>query len=102
MKVATWGLCLAWLVSGCGSFAWRIETKPPAWSESDWTRELGAPMHVKVDGDTVYVGAEGGVYAMRAGGAKLWATPLPPAKRYLTVGEGKVAVTSYSLGAKKH
>jgi outer membrane protein assembly factor BamB len=55
-----------------------------------------------VDGDVAYVGAENGVYATR-GGTKVWAAgPLPAARRFVALGEGKVVVTSYTIGDKRH
>ncbi|MCU1282361.1 MAG: Serine/threonine protein kinase, partial [bacterium] len=103
MRRAKLAGCVFLLAAGCGAYPWRVQTQPPAWAETAWTQELGTPLHVRVDGELAFVGASNGVYALRAGGQKVWATvAAAPAKRYLTVGEGKVIVSSYSLGEKRH
>lgn len=105
MKNALWTCALVMAVGavGCGGQAWHVESHPPAWSEGAWASETaacGAPWQVKVEGGTAYVASETCVYALKtADQSKLWAlTGLTPAKRYLGLGEGKVAVTSYGVG----
>ena len=98
---------LAAMAVGCGSgIPWHVENKPAAWADGEWqqnAKDCGAHFQVKTDGDTMYVAAQSCVYAVKAGGAKVWiANNLSDGPRYLAVGEGKVVVTSYSIGEKSH
>ncbi len=79
-------------LGGCTSFQWRLSTSAPA-AELDWTRAFGAPAALAVDGDTLFVAAESGLYAVGSGRQKLWADALPSARRALAVAEGKVVVS---------
>jgi hypothetical protein len=61
---------------------------------------------LRSDGDTLYVAAEEGVYAMKSHGEKLWSVALPKGKRALAVAGGKVVVpgeghlTAFENGAQ--
>lgn len=97
-------LTVAMSTMGCGGGqVWRVESHPPAWNQGAWTSDTascGAPWQIKVEGDTAYVASETCVYALKtADQSKVWAlTGLTAAKRYLGLGEGKLAVTSYGVG----